>query len=152
FGSQQDWTRLVQDANARGIRIILDGVFNHMSSDSPFFDRYHHFATVGACESAASPYRSWFHFRPPTRTEPAACAPSTPGGTDTFYDGWFGFDSLPVLQKSVAQVQQYFLTNSNSISRIWLDHGSSGWRLDVMGDPSFPTGYWETFRQTVKGD
>ena len=39
----------------RGMRVILDGVFNHMSSDSPFFDRYHHYATVGACESAASP-------------------------------------------------------------------------------------------------
>ena len=52
FGTQKDWDNLVKHADQAGIRIILDGVFNHMSSDSPFFDRYHHYATVGACESA----------------------------------------------------------------------------------------------------
>lgn len=150
FGTQKDWDNLVKHANQLGIRILLDGVFNHMSSDSPFFDRYHHFATVGACESASSPYRSWFHFRPPTGSEPSVCVPSTPGGNDTYYDGWFGFDSIPVLQKSVPAVQQYFLTGPNNISQLWLNQGASGWRLDVMGDPSFPTGYWETFRTQVK--
>jgi glycosidase len=150
FGTQKDWDNLVKHANQLGIRIILDGVFNHLSSDSPFFDRYHHFDTVGACESASSPYRSWFHFRPPTGSEPSVCAPSTPGGNDTFYDGWFGFDSIPVLQKSVPAVQQYFLTGPNNISQLWLNQGASGWRLDVMGDPSFPKGYWETFRTQVK--
>ena len=49
----------------RGMRVILDGVFNHLSSDSPIFDRYHHYPTVGACESTSSPYRSWFTFRAP---------------------------------------------------------------------------------------
>ena len=62
FGTQKDWENLVKHAEQRGMRIILDGVFNHMSSDSPLFDRYGHYATVGACESLASPYRSWFTF------------------------------------------------------------------------------------------
>jgi glycosidase/fibronectin type 3 domain-containing protein len=152
FGTEKDWENLVKHATQRGMHIILDGVFNHMSSDSPFFDRYHHFSTVGACESADSPYRSWFTFRPPTGNEPSVCAPSTPGGNDTFYDGWFGFDSIPVINKSNPEVQKYFLTNPNSVSRFWLDAGASGWRLDVMGDASFPNGYWETFRQVVKGE
>ena len=52
FGTQKDFDNLVKHAKALGIRVILDGVFNHMSSDSPLFDRYHHYATVGACESA----------------------------------------------------------------------------------------------------
>ena len=62
FGTQKDWSNLVKHAKDRGIRIILDGVFNHLSSDSPFFDRYGHYATVGACESVSSPFRSWFVF------------------------------------------------------------------------------------------
>ncbi len=150
FGTQKDWDNLVKHAKQLGIRIVLDGVFNHLSSDSAFFDRYHHYPTDGACESAASPYRAWFHFRAPTGSEPSVCAPSTPGGNDTFYDGWFGFDSIPVINKSLPAVQQYFLMGSDSVSKHWLKAGSSGWRMDVMGDPSFPAGYWETFRSVVK--
>ena len=62
FGTQKDWENLVKHAEQRGMRIVLDGVFNHMSSDSPFFDRYHHYSTVGACEAVNSPYRAWFTF------------------------------------------------------------------------------------------
>ena len=56
-----------------------------------------------------------------------------------------------MLNKSNPHVQAYFLTNQNSVSRNWLNKGAWGWRLDVMGDFSFPAGYWETFRQVVKG-
>ena len=148
FGTQQDWENLVKHADARGMRIILDGVFNHMSSDSPFFDRYHHFDTVGACESLTSPWRDWFTFHDvPAGT--GTCVGSA-GPDSATYDGWFGFDSIPVITKSLPAVQQYFLTNPDSISRRWLNQGAGGWRLDVMGDASFPNGYWETFRSVVK--
>jgi Alpha amylase, catalytic domain len=63
FGTQTDFDNLIKHARERGIRVVLDGVFNHMSSDSPIFDRYHHYATVGACESPSSPYRPWFYFQ-----------------------------------------------------------------------------------------
>jgi glycosidase len=149
-GTLRDFKDLVAAANSRGIKVILDGVFNHMSSDSPFFDRYHHYADVGACESASSAWRAWFTFRPPAGNETAACAPSALGGNDTFYNGWFGFDTIPVLTKSNPDVQSYFLTSNNSISREWLKRGAAGWRLDVMGDSSFPDGYWEQYRQAVK--
>lgn len=66
------------------------------------------------------------------------------------YDGWFGFDSIPVINKSLPAVQQYFLTGNNSVSKYWLKQGAGGWRMDVMGDPSFPDGYWQTFRGVVK--
>ena len=150
FGTQKDWENLVKHANARGMRIVLDGVFNHLSSDSMFFDRYHHYPTLGACESASSPYRSWFRFRAPVGNEPSVCAPSTPGGDDTYYDGWFGFDSIPVINKSDPDVQAYFLTGQDSVSKHWLNAGAGGWRMDVSGDPSFPAGYWETFRSVTK--
>ena len=139
FGTLDQFRELVSQAKARGIRVILDGVFNHMSSDSPFFDRYHHYSETGACESATSQWRPWFSFH-------NANAPC--GSSD--YDGWFGFDSIPVLQKGHADVQSYFLTGANSVSRYWLQQGASGWRLDVSGDPSFPNGYWESFRDVVK--
>ena len=149
FGPQKDWENLAKHAHQRGVRVLLDGVFNHMSSDSPFFDRYQAFRTMGACESASSTYRDWFFFRPPTGSEPAPCVPSSPGN-DTYYTGWFGFDSIPVLNKEKLAVQQYFLTGAGSVSRSWLTQGAAGWRLDVMGDTSFPAGYWEQFRQVVK--
>jgi glycosidase/fibronectin type 3 domain-containing protein len=148
FGTQKDWENLVKHAGQLGIRIVLDGVFNHMSSDSPFFDRYHHYETDGACESLVSPYRAWFTFHDvPAGT--GTCVGSA-GPDSATYDGWFGFDSIPVINKSLPAVQEYFLTGSDSISKYWLDQGAGGWRMDVSGDPSFPPGYWGTFRQVTK--
>jgi glycosidase len=140
FGTLNDWQNLVKHANNRGIRVIVDGVFNHMSSDSPFFDRYHHYPALGACESLSSPWRDWFQFT----------TSNIPCGTGD-YTGWFGFDTIPVLQKSNPAVQSYFLTAQDAIAKLWLKRGAAGWRLDVSGDPSFPDGYWETFRSVVKG-
>jgi glycosidase len=141
LGSTQLFSALTDQARRRGIRVVVDGVFNHMSSDSPFFDRYHHYSTVGACESLSSPYRSWFTFR----NQNVPC-----GAAD--YVGWAGFDSIPVLNKSNPDVKSYFVSGDDSISKLWLDRGAAGWRLDVMGDPSFPASYWNDFRQVVKTD
>lgn len=149
FGTQKDWENLNKHADKLGIRIVLDGVFNHMSSDSPMFDRYHHYTTVGACESPSSPYRSWFTFADVTPGT-GTCVDSQGRANAATYTGWFGFDSIPVLTKSNADVQKYFLTSSDSVSKHWLKAGAEGWRLDVMGDSSFPNGYWETFRSVVK--
>lgn len=151
LGTLDDWRQLEAQAQRLGIRIILDGVYNHMSSDSVQFDRYGRYTTVGACESASSQYRTWFTFRPPAGAEPAACAPSTPGGLDTFYNSWFGFDSIPEINKSLTSVQDFFINGPDSVSRYWLRQGADGWRLDVMGDASFPNGYWESFRGVVRG-
>ncbi len=148
FGTEKDWDNLVKHADLLHIRIVLDGVFNHVSSDSPFFDRYGHFSTTGACESVSSPYRSWFTFHD-VAAGTGTCAGSA-GANSATYDAWFGFDSLPVLDKSNPAVQAYFLTNTDSVTRHWLNDGASGWRLDVMGDASFPSGYWQTFRNVVK--
>ena len=135
FGTLTQFHDLVDAAKQRGIRIILDGVFNHTSSDSLFFDRYHHFSQTGACESASSQWRLWFSFH----NNHVPC-----GSSD--YDGWFGFDSLPVLSKSRADVQSYFV----NVAKYWLQQGASGWRFDVSGDPSFPAGYWEQVRQAIE--
>ena len=149
FGTQKDWEDLVKHADERGMRIVLDGVFNHLSSDSPLFDRYHHYAVAGACESLASPYRSWFYFHD-VAAGTGSCMGSSGQPNSATYDGWFGFDSIPVINKSLPAVQDYFLRSDNSVSNYWLRQGASGWRMDVSGDPSFPNGYWETFRDETK--
>lgn len=151
FGTQQDWSNLVKHAQQRGMRIILDGVFNHLSSDSPFFDRYHHYATVGACESATSPYRSWFFFQD-VAAGTGQCVDSHGTPNAATYTGWFGFDSIPVINKAASNtaVWKYFLTGDGAITTRWIKAGASGWRLDVAGDASFPAGYWETFREVLK--
>ena len=151
FGTQKDWDNLVKHADQLGIRIILDGVFNHMSSDSPIFDRYHHYATVGACESTTSPYRIWFYFHD-VGAGTGTCA-GTGRPEPATYDGWFGFDWIPVLDKTEPDVQAYFLTAPDSdLEALARRRARRGWRMDVTGDPSFPDGYWETFRTVVEED
>ncbi|GIV72088.1 MULTISPECIES: alpha-amylase family glycosyl hydrolase [Caldilinea] len=146
FGTNQEFQQLVRLAEQQGIRIVLDGVFNHVSSDSPYFDRYRRFATLGACESVDSPYRAWFTFRPQAG---GPCA--GPNGPNTMtYDAWFGFDSLPVLNKDNPEVRNLIYNAPNAVARYWLNMGAAGWRLDVMGDPSFPPDFWPAFRQAVK--
>ena len=134
LGTQADFESLIAGAHERGIKVILDGVFNHVSSDSPWFDRYRRYADVGACKSADSPYRSWFTFRAPGPGEPAPCVPSTPGGTDTYYDSWAGFDSIPALNETPDVVEM--LTGEDGVVRHWLRAGADGWRLDVAQDLS----------------
>ena len=95
FGSLSDFEALVADANSRGISIVLDGVFNHTSSDSAYFDRYSRYDAAGnltspggpgtndgsgACESPSSPYRSWYYFTDvPAGTGPCTGSGGTPG-------------------------------------------------------------------------
>ena len=68
------------------------------------------------------------------------------------YSGWFGFDSIPVLAKSNPAVFDYFVGAQDSVTRTWLKRGADGWRLDVMGDSSFPAGYWDALPPGREGD
>ena len=146
FGTNAEFAKFLKAAEKAGIKVVLDGVFNHVSSDSKYFDRYGHFASVGACESVSSPYRTWFTF-----FEQANGPCAGPSGPNTMnYNAWFGFDSLPVLNKNVQAVRDLFYAQQNSVGRVWLNRGADGWRLDVMGDGSFPAEFWQGFRAAVK--
>jgi glycosidase len=148
LGTQAEFDALVAEAGQRGIRVLLDGVFNHVSSDSPWFDRERRFSETGACEKASSPYRSWFMFREPAANEPSPCAPSTKGGKDTYYQGWFGFDTIPELVETPAVVDLF--TGQDGVARTWLRNGIAGWRLDVMDNLSH--GFMRTLRDAVKAE
>jgi glycosidase len=137
LGGDAAFAALSAAAKARGIRLILDGVFNHASSDSRYFDKYHRYPDfVGACESPSSPFRSWFEIT----------------GNDvpcTQYSGFANLDSLPTLNDANAGVRDFVYRGSDSVVRHWLSRGADGWRLDVAQELSHD--WWRDFRTTVKG-
>ncbi len=146
LGTQADFEALVAGAAQRGIRVLLDGVFNHVSSDSPWFDRQGRYSEIGACESAASAYRGWFTFRAPAANEPSPCAPTQAGGDDTYYVGWFGFDTIPEVIEQPSVLDLY--TGPDGVVRSWVDAGTAGWRLDVMDNLSH--GFMRKIREATK--
>jgi glycosidase len=151
LGTMDDFQALVTEAEARGMYIVLDGVFNHMSSDSVYFDRYHRFETVGACESVDSEYRSWFTFRETRGTESAMCAGEE---GDLFYNSWWNFDSIPTIDNTKYGPRAYFVRGQDSVVRTWGEAGIGGWRMDVGGDIDNgrdpDNKYWESFRTIAR--
>jgi len=157
FGDLALFQTLVDEAHARGMKIVLDGVFNHTSSDSIYFDRYGRYTEVGACESEASPYRDWYYFTDVTPgTGPCVGSDGTPNAAN--YESWFGFDSLPKLQAHNPDVRALIWDSPGSIVQQWISVGVDGWRFDVGGDidPGVTNDpdndYWEGFRASVPAD
>jgi len=150
LGDLDTFQTLVNEAKARDMVIILDGVFNHLSSDSKFFDRYGRYEEVGACESLDSRYRLWFFFVPPTGAQPSVCVDNPQGAT--YYVSWGGFDSIPKIDSSASGPRIYFYQGRNSVVSTWGKMGIGGWRLDVGGDIDSGPGsdYWEGFRVAVR--
>jgi cyclomaltodextrinase / maltogenic alpha-amylase / neopullulanase len=157
FGNLAVWQQLVAKTRALGMHIILDGVFNHTSSDSVYFDRYHVWNTQGADVTQSSPYADWYQF------------------TDwPAYNGWFGVDSLPQLSEKPATQAFIFSgdpsfvqhandaairqrygeqplvvpTGANSVAKYWLAEGAAGWRLDAADQKS--DAWWQAFRTAIK--
>ena len=136
--------QLTTQAHNRDMYIVLDGVPNHVSSDSPFFDRFGRHPEVGACEDLNSPYRTWFFFQPANPPGSGVCA------GDTNYTGWFGVQTLPQINTAHPDVLNYWF-GPNGVATYWLARGADGWRIDVVPDivgvnPTF----FETFRTVVK--
>ena len=138
LGGDAALASLVAETKQRGMKLIFDGVFNHSSSDSLYFDRYHRYGPPdGGCESAASPYRSWYNFFGSGPCDGAN------------YESWFGFDSLPVYQDGNADVRFFFYRDTNdSVTKHWFDRGASGWRFDVATDISH--NWWHDYRPFAK--
>ncbi len=176
FGTLADFQTLAQTAHAHGIKLMLDGVFNHTSSDSKYFDRYHRYDAAGnltspggigaddnsgACEDGASPYYSWYYF-------PDIGTPGKDGATTVYcnngpsdvpqtYEAWYGYSSLPKLRANSTAVRNLIWSNGlASVGPYWTSQGADGWRFDVGGDvdpgvTNDPTNdYWEGFRAAVR--
>lgn len=145
--SNQLFIRLVEEAHRRGMRVILDGVFNHCGSFNKWLDRERIYEgnegyEPGAYVTGESPYRSFFKFHN-EQTWPY----------NGSYDGWWGHDTLPKLNyEGSRELYEYIL----NIGRKWVSppYNADGWRLDVAADlghsPEMNHQFWRDFRKAVK--
>jgi glycosidase len=140
FGSNADFERLTREAAKRGIRVIPDTSLNHTGEDSIYFDRYGNHGTAGAFQNgkinAASPFASWYTFDP-NQTEP-----------NKQYKGWADVSDLPELNKASPGWRNYAYRDPDSVMKMWLDRGASGWRMDVV--PWVPDNFWREWRSAIK--
>ena len=118
LGTEADFRQLCQEAKSRGIRVILDGVFNHTGSQSRYFNTDGFYPEPGAAQSQTSPYFSWFSFHP----------------WPTDYDAWWGIKTLPAVQEDDSGYRDFIIRGQDSVVRHWLRAGASGWRLDVADE------------------
>jgi glycosidase len=137
-GGDPAFAFIANESAAKGIRLILDGVFNHTSSDSRYFDRYNRYPdVVGACESASSPFRPWYQIS-------GSAVPCTQ------YSGFANLDTLPTLDDANAAVRAFVYKDGlASVIGQWTGSGADGWRLDVAHELSHA--WWRDFRTSVKG-
>lgn len=147
--SNEVFIRLVEEIHKRGMKIILDGVFNHCGSFNKWMDREKIYEAAsgyekGAYLSADSPYRNYFLFK---NKNPEAWP------DNSNYDGWWGYNSLPKLNyEDSRELQEYVLR----IAKKWVcpPYSADGWRLDVAADlgrsNEFNHEFWKKFRKVVK--
>ena len=147
--SNQLFAELVDAMHQRGMKVILDGVFNHCGSFNKWMDRERIYEPQpdypkGAYVSAQSPYRSFFLFH---NNQDSAWPYN---GT---YDGWWGHDTLPKLAyEESPDLEDYIMR----IGKKWVSapYNIDGWRLDVAADLGFSNEYnhlfWKRFRKEVK--
>jgi len=158
LGGDAALRELLDAAHARGMRVVLDGVFNHASRG---FWPFHHVMETGR----HSPYRDWFYLhaddlaadRPlrayPSEPPPTVIATDWPeahsaGGESLStlgYRAWWDLPALPKLNTDNPVVREYLM----GVAEHWTRFGIDGWRLDVPGEIT-AHGFWDEFRQRVR--
>lgn len=141
------FARFMEEVHRRGMKVIIDGVFNHCGSFNKWLDRELIYSRQGmyepgAYESEDSPYRTFFKFYKED---------AWPYNHN--YDGWWGHDTLPKLNyEKSEELYQYIM----DIGKKWVSppFNADGWRLDVAADLGFSSEYnhkfWKEFRKVVK--
>lgn len=131
LGTLDDFRRLLKKVHQRGMRLILDGVFNHCGRGF--------FAFNDLLENGEnSPYLDWFHVR---RFPLNAYS----HGKATRYKAWWGFKSLPKFNTKNSAVRRFIF----EVARYWIEEGIDGWRLDVPNEINDDE-FWAEFRWVVK--
>lgn len=131
LGTESDFRQLCAAAKKRGIRIMLDGVFNHTGSDSRYFNARGTFEDMGAAQSKDSPYYPWYRF----------------GRWPDEYDAWWGVETLPAVNEDDPTYRRFIITDEDSVVRHWLRCGASAWRLDVADE--LPDDFIAQLRQVM---
>ena len=119
FGGDKALDLLIEKAGEAGIRIILDGVFNHTGDDSIYFNKYSKYPSVGAYNSKKSPYYDWYEFiRYPDE-----------------YSCWWGIKILPRIHPDRPSCRKFFVGRDGVIAH-YAKKGIWGFRLDVVDELS----------------
>lgn len=198
LGDLGDFEELTKVAEANGMHVVLDGVFNHVSDDSKYFDRYYKYLEAGTDIIGAYPYwayvydtmseqgvsqdtaedmakkyfadnygitdfsyTEWFDvFTTSLKDDNGNAVADKIGlraGKAVYgYDGWWGYDSMPIIKATNGSEYQTgnwaeeIIGNNDgtSVGQYWISKGSDGWRLDVANEVSDET--WQKFRESVK--
>ncbi len=142
--SNEYFAALVEDIHSRGMKVIIDGVFNHCGSFNKWMDREGIYLNKdgyekGAFHSEKSPYRSYFKF---AKNE-----------ANSEYEGWWGFKTLPKLNyEKSCELEEYIL----NLGAKWVSapYNVDGWRLDVAADlghsESYNHKFWSKFHERVR--
>ena len=117
FGGEEAFASLLSAAASYGIRIVLDGVFNHTGADSIYFNRFGRYKTVGAYQSPDSPYYSWYRFQEyPNR-----------------YTAWWDIPILPRIHHEEPSCREFFVGEEGVVAH-YAKMGIGGFRLDVADE------------------
>ncbi|HXR26816.1 MAG TPA: glycoside hydrolase family 13 protein, partial [Candidatus Baltobacteraceae bacterium] len=147
LGGEHAWRGLVESVHRRGMRVIIDGVFNHTGRG---FLPFHHILETGA----ESPYLDWYHVDRARLASGGVLDAYPPPWSEAAHGGdigrlgyvaWWGLPALPKLNHANPLVREYIM----GIAEYWLRAGADGWRLDVPEEIREP-GFWQAFRQRVK--
>ena len=140
------FAKLCGDLHSRGMKIILDGVFNHCGSFNKWMDYEGIYLgkagfQPGAYQSLHSPYRSFFHFH------------DSHSGRGPAYEGWWGYTTLPKLNYE-ASPELFETIMKIAVKWVSEPYCIDGWRLDVAADlghsAAFNHRFWKEFRARVK--
>lgn len=116
FGGNAMFQELIKEAKKRGIKIIIDGVFNHTGSDSVYFNKEGRYKTIGAYQSVNSKYYSWYDFNQHPND----------------YSCWWGFKTLPQTREDSGYFD--YIAGKNGIIEKYMAMGLGGMRLDVVDE------------------
>ncbi|UXI02853.1 maltodextrin glucosidase [Photobacterium sp. TY1-4] len=119
LGTNAQFADMVGDLHKRGMKVILDAVYNHTSVDHPWFDKHQrNTGEPGAYNHPTSTYREYYQF----------------DGDSNEYIGWKGISSLPKLNFSNPAVQDFIYAGEEAVIKHWLQppYQIDGWRFDVI--------------------
>lgn len=145
YKSNEFFAELVKEIHRRGMRVIIDGVFNHCGSFNKWLDREGIYLNKdgydeGAFQSVKSPYRSYFKFKKPNEAH-------------SEYEGWWNYPTLPKLYYENSPALEEYILN---LGAKWVSapFDVDGWRLDVAADlghsEKFNHNFWRKFHDRVR--
>jgi len=133
FGGDAALKNLFEKAKEKGIKVFLDGVFNHTGSDSIYFNRYGNYDSVGAYNSEDSEYYDWYNFYEfPDK-----------------YECWWNIDILPRIKTDCDGFREHIL-GDDGVVRKYMKMGAAGFRLDVADELS--DSFLKKLREVVKDE